>query len=116
MTISISTRRTMPIWAWVIPAILLTLFGALSFGEWYRVGLIADPQVIQQYPFGGEGPVAELPNYASADTYVRSALWDWVVSAMLVLLFLSAGVLHSRKLVLIAYALLVGEMVVYILP
>jgi hypothetical protein len=48
----------MPVWIWLVPGILLALFGALLFSEWYRVGVIADPQVIKRYPFGGVGPVA----------------------------------------------------------
>ncbi|MBU1092733.1 hypothetical protein KJ836_03650 [Patescibacteria group bacterium] len=54
-------------WIWLTPAILLALFCALLFTEWYRVGVISDPLVIKQYPFGGEGPVADAPNYASAE-------------------------------------------------
>ena len=58
----------------------LALLGTITLYEWVRVGWVANPEVLAQYPFGAEGPVAGNPAYASAEAYAHNALQTLLIA------------------------------------
>jgi len=88
-------------------AVYLLLGGGLSLLEWYRVAVVASPEVLAQYPFGSEGPVAGNASYASASAYGRSALRTWLFSFALLGVVLVATRQKSGVLLAGCYVLFV---------
>lgn len=82
----------------------LVLIGLLNFYEWYRVGVVASPEVLAQYPFGAEGPPAAYPAYASASAYASDALHTWLFAVVLLLVLVIGVVARSSKLLFGCYA------------
>lgn len=89
---------------WLLLACYLLLAGSLSFYEWYRVGVIASPEVLSQYPFGAEGPAAGDPAYANALAYARRALQTWLFAALVFAVLVLGARKRSAKVLFACYA------------
>lgn len=64
-------------------------------------------QVIDQYSFGSESMVGKAWYYKSAETYATSALSQGLVSTAITVIFALSLIRDSKKLLAIAYSLLV---------
>ena len=92
---------------WVLLAFALLFVGSLSFYEWYQVGIAAKPEVIAQYPFGSEGPVAGDAIYASASAYARKALHTGLFALPALCVVLVIGRAKSPRLLAVCYAVVI---------
>jgi hypothetical protein len=82
---------------WLLPCCLAGGWFGLATLEWIRVGVIADPAVLSQYPFGStEGPVGGAAHYASAQAYALHSLKSALLAGSCAALFAVAGARNSR--------------------
>lgn len=94
-------------WA-VFPGLLLSLIIAVLFlSEWVKIGIIANPEVIDQYYFGSESMAGKAWYYKSAETYAKSALTQGLVSSVITAIFVFSLIRNSKKMLAVAYSLLV---------
>jgi len=104
-----STATTWKFWlVWVALLICLALYTLLLLREWYVVGVVADPSVLSKYPFASEGPAASARNYASAETYSRTAALHGLASTAFMLMTVIAGWRRSKVMLGTCLALAVA--------
>lgn len=96
------------------PGIILCLLGAsVFFGEWYRIGVVADPREIAGYFFGSESMAAHGGwKYRTASIYAWSSLAAGVLGLLPIILFVGVVRSGERKKLVRAY---VAMAVVYLL-
>ena len=100
--------------ALLLPGALLAIFFAfIDLWEWYKVGWLATPTIIAQYPFGGEGPAGDYWHYHNAHRYACVALFDGLIMLGVSLVFGFAIRMRTTKIAIIAYALLLLSFLVY---
>lgn len=62
--------------------IISTFFVLMCFNEFYNVVIL---DMASQYPFGAEGPIADLDHYRTAETYVAYCLkWGIIFLSVLI--------------------------------
>ena len=84
--------------------ILSLIFSLASWSEFYEVGILKN---VENYPFGAEGPVAELWHYESAKNYtiynlVLGILWTFVSVLSLISIF-NKNLKYSKSLIIFAF-------------
>ncbi len=85
---------------------LLALLTFIAWYEWYRIGVVADPDVIAGYYFGSEAMIGHGgKHYASAAMYARSALFSGFFLTPVLAAFLVAEIKGERKYTLASYVL-----------
>jgi hypothetical protein len=58
-----------------IPALGIWFIGVICISEWINIGIVADPEMISRYYFGGEAMMAHGGwHYASASLYAWTSL------------------------------------------
>jgi len=104
-----STRRFLSWWLVNLPiSLIIYFFSIFFFYEFYRIGIVATPNEIEQYHFGGEAMIGHGGwIYASAGAYSFSTL----VGAFLYLFaatgFLIAYIKRSKLFIGLAISILV---------
>lgn len=82
--------------ACLAPFLLLALVAAVALHEWWIVGVVSDPAILSQYPFGSEGPAGGFAYYASPQAYARHHLLAAVAGVILAAMFAAAWHRTSR--------------------
>jgi hypothetical protein len=94
---------------WIaVPGLIVAGILAAGFlDEWFTVGVVADPTVIDGYHFGSQAMVGNGGwYYATPDLYVTTMLAQGLVAAVLMVLFVFAATMRSQSVAMGAYALL----------
>ena len=103
-----TTAKPLPVWVLVPGFIFVALLFVVTFSEWVTIGLLKDPAVIAQYPFGSEEAMSDGGwYYKNAELYARQMLIDWVIFLLVLGVFGWAGLRRSGQRIATAYALLV---------
>ena len=100
---------------WVaVPGLLVVLlFAAFSLGEWYTIGVEADPATIESYYFGSEPMVGYGgDHYRSAEAYASRSLTAGLAALVVAAVFVFGLVRRSGAAVAIGYVVVVGVLVV----
>jgi hypothetical protein len=103
MTANTPTTR----WIAVPGLVLAGLLAALFLHEWFTVGVVADPAVIEGYHFGSEAMVGNGGwHYATRELYTATALVEGLVALAVATAFATAAIARSVVMAMVAYAVL----------
>lgn len=94
---------------WIVaPGFMLAgLLAALFLEEWWVIGVVADPAVIESYHFGSEAMVGHGGwKYATAELYAITALAEGMVAIVVMMTFAIAAITRSFAVAVGAYAAL----------
>lgn len=90
------------------PVLVLGAFVAMALQEWWSVGVVSDPAVLSQYPFGTEGPVAGIEHYSSPQAYAQHQLFAAITCVALGIAFVAAWLRRSRSILMFTYIVTAG--------
>ena len=91
----------------VLPGLILScLISVLFLMEWIKIGIIADPAVIESYNFGSESMAENAWYYESPDTYAISAMIQGFIASIITIFFFVTLYYRTKKWLMISYTLL----------
>jgi hypothetical protein len=108
------TRQFLLTFFAILCAALCVLVSLLSLDEWVRIGVTADPALVESYHFGGEAMVAHGGwRYRSASLYAWSAFGEGLFALGIGALLVISALRRSKRGMVIGIALAV---IVFLAP
>lgn len=93
----------------IVIAVLISILTILSFSEYINVAILKN---IENYPFGGEGPVAGVNYYENASAYSMAMLY-YTISGLVISLTLWLALLKEKiKLLLLGVLMLIVNIII----